>query len=123
MTDFYRKWQGKLLCDAGGEVSKEYKAFQVSLTKEMGKLAEGIGAKVVSVTKGHYGTSFFVERDGRYAYVRHDSGMERDGDGGVLVSLDRFLIRTAEDAKDYTGGSNGFCGWRDLQGNVDRLLR
>lgn len=106
--NFYTKWQNAILADAGIYVSKEYRSFQTSLVREISKYAAAVGAKVVSNSKGHYDTSCFIERNGKFAYISHSSGLSRMG-CGVRIELDSFLIRTVQHAKDYRGGYNQYC--------------
>lgn len=120
-TDFYTKWQDTILADAGSYVSKEYRNFQTALVREISKCANAVGATVVSNLKGHYDTSCFVERDGRFVYIDHSSTLHRMGEG-VRIDLDALLVRTACNAKDYTGGYNNYCCISTLQSMMDRLL-
>lgn len=119
--NFYTKWQSSVLADAGGYVSKEYRNFQTALVREISKYAEAVDATVVSNSKGHYDTSCFVERNGKFVYISHSSTSSRMG-SGVRIELDSFLIRTAKHAKDYTGGRNQYCDLSNLQSMIDRLL-
>lgn len=120
--DFYTKWQNAILADAGSYVSKEYRSFQTALVREISKYATSIGAKVVSNSKGHYDTSCFIGRNGKFVYVSHSSTLARM-DSGVRIGLDSFLIRTAKDAKDYRGGYNQYCSMENLQSMIDDLLK
>lgn len=121
IRNFYTKWQNAILTDAGCYVSKEYRSFQTALIREISKYATAIGAKIVSNSKGHYFTSCFIERNGKFVYISHSSGLSRMA-GGVRIELDSFLIRTARHAKDYTGGSNQYCDISRLQSMIDKLL-
>lgn len=119
--NFYTKWQDAIIADAGGYVSKEYRSFQTALVREISKYAAAIGAKVASNSKGHYDTSCFIERNGKFVYISHSSTLARM-DSGVRIELDSFLIRTAQNAKDYKGGYNQYCGMENLQSMIDNLL-
>ena len=101
--NFYTKWQNAILADAGVYVSKKYRSFQTALVREISKYATAVGAKVTFNLKGHYNTSCFIERNGKFVYISHSSGLSRMG-SGVKIELDSFLIRTAQHAKDYRGG-------------------
>lgn len=118
---FYTKWQAAILADAGGYVSKEYRNFQTALIREISNYAKAVDAAVVSNIKGHYDTSCFVGRNGKFVYISHSSGLSRMVDG-VRIELDSFLIRTAKHAKDYTGGNNQYCDLSELQSRIDNLL-
>ena len=71
--NFYTKWQNAILADAGGYVSKEYRSFQTALVREISKYATAVGAQVASNLKGHYDTSCFIERNGKFVYISHSS--------------------------------------------------
>lgn len=117
---FYTQWQSSVLADAETYVSKEYSNFQTALLREISKYAEAVGAAVVAESKGHYLTSCFIERNGKFVYISHSSDARMDG--GVKIELDSFLIRTARHAKDYTGGINQYCDMSQLQSMIDKLL-
>ncbi len=119
--NFYTKWQNAILADTGSYVSREYRNFQTALVREISKYATAVGAKVISSSKGHYDTSCFVERDGKFVYISHSSTFSRMG-GSVRIELDSFLIRTAKHAKDYIGESNQYCNISELQSMIDKLL-
>ena len=116
---FYTKWQYVFLADAGCYVSREYRNFQTALVREISKYAKAVDAAVVAKTKGHYFTSCFVERNGKFVYINHSSGLSRRI-GSVRIELDSFLIRTARHAEDYTGGTNQYCDLLRLQSMIDR---
>ena len=118
---FYTKWQYVFLADAGCYVSREYRNFQTALVREISKYAKAVDAAVVAKTKGHYFTSCFVERNGKFVYISHSSGLSRIG-RSVKIELDSFLIRTAQHAKDYRGGHNQYCDITNLQSMIDNLL-
>lgn len=118
---FYTKWQNSILADAGGYVSKEYRQFQTALIREISNYAKAVDAAVVYNIKGHYDTSCFVGRNGKFVYIGHSSGLSRMADG-VRIELDSFLIRTAGHEKDYSGGNNHYCHISKLQSMIDELL-
>lgn len=117
---FYTKWQSSVLADAGNYVSKEYNNFQTALLSEISKYAKAVDAAVEAESKGHYLTSCFIERNGKFVYISHSSDARMDG--GVKIELDSFLIRTARHVKDYTGGINQYCDMSQLQSMIDKLL-
>ena len=90
------------------------------LLSEISKYAKAVDAAVVAESKGHYLTSCFIERNGKFVYISHSSDARMDG--GVKIELDSFLIRTARHAKDYTGGINQYCDMSQLQSMIDKLL-
>ena len=117
---FYTKWQSSVLADAEAYVSDEYSNFQTALLREISRYAEAVGAVVVSENKGHYYTSSFIERNGKFVYLNHSADMRMDD--GIRIELGSFMIRTARHAKDYTGGSNQYCDMPQLQSMIDKLL-
>ena len=117
---FYTKWQSSVLADAEAYVSEEYSNFQTALLREISKYAEAVGAAVVSEHKGHYYTSCFIERNGKFVYLNHSADMRMDA--GIQIELGSFLIRTARHVKDYTGGINQYCDMSQLQSMIDKLL-
>ena len=89
---FYTKWQSSVLADAGNYVSKEYNNFQTALLSEISKYAKAVDAAVVSENKGHYYTSCFIERNGKFVYLNHSADVRMDD--GIKIELDSFMIRT-----------------------------
>ena len=84
---FYTKWQSSVLADAGNYVSKEYNNFQTALLSEISKYAKAVDAAVVAESKGHYLTSCFIERNGKfYLYCPTPGGTGM----GVLVADSPF---------------------------------
>lgn len=118
---FYTKWQSSVLADAGAYVSREYRQFQTALIREISNYAKAVDATVISNSKGHYDTSCFIKRNGKFVYISHTSGLSRRADG-VRIDLKSFLIRTAGHEKDYTGGNNHYCHIPKLQSMIDELL-
>lgn len=119
--DFYTKWQNAVLADIWGYVSREYRNFQTALVREISKNAAAVGAKVISSSKGHYDTSCFIGRNGKFVFIIHSSTLCRTDDG-VRIDLNSLLIRTARHEKDYRGGTNQYCDMRQLQSMIDKLL-
>ena len=117
---FYTKWQYVFLADAGCYVSREYRNFQTALVREISKYAKAVDAAVVSENKGHYYTSCFIERNGKFVYINHSADVRMDD--GIKIELGSFMIRTARHAKDYTGGNNQYCDMLQLQSMIDKLL-
>lgn len=112
---------GRYTCRCRRLCFKEYRSFQTALVREISKYAAAVGAKVASNSKGHYDTSCFIERNGKFVYISHSSGLSRMG-SGVRIELDSFLIRTAQNGKDYRGGCNQYCDIANLQSMIDGLL-
>ena len=88
---FYTQWQSSVLADAETYVSKEYSNFQTALLREISKYAEAVDAAVVSENKGHYYTSCFIERNGKFVYINHSADVRMDD--GIKIELGSFMIR------------------------------
>ena len=117
---FYTKWQSSVLADAGAYVSEEHNNFQTAMMREISRYAEAVGAAVVSENKGHYYTSCFIERNGKFVYLNHSADMRMDD--GIRIELGSFMIRTARHANEYTGGSNQYYDMQQLQSMIDKLF-
>ena len=115
---FFRKWHGVQLEDCGGYVSKEYNAFQNAFKRVITKMAEDMGARVVTFHKMHYDESAMIERNGKFVYISHSNNLSNRS----TPVLHRILIRTARHAEDWTGGANNYANWSQLANEIDRLL-
>ena len=106
MQEFVKKWNGVSVEDDGCFMSGEAKQFDAEIT----------------IKPGHYDLHGFVSENGHTVYVSYN--IPRYGlpvncsDCGV----NGILYRTARDTKDFTGGPNHFCGFRELPGNLRRML-
>ena len=120
MTAFIKKYDGMTMNDAGSVVSKDFSNFQNAMRREVKRLAEEIGATLVSFSKGHYDMSWFIERDGKYVYGHYSNIHPRSK--ADLTLGNACYVRTAKDAKDYHGGHNHFCTFYHFQNVVCRLL-
>ena len=76
-----------------------------------------VNANIVNFSVGHYYISGFIELNGKFAYFSCS-------DVRFFVNdwLYHLLIRTAKNARDYTGGSNGYTSLKDFKDNISRLL-
>jgi hypothetical protein len=119
-TVFIKKYEGKTLADDGAYVSKEFNNFQNAMKREVKRMAEEIGAVLVSFNKGHYDMSWFVERNGKYVYGNYSV----IGNRTHVNLLDNVCYaRIAAHSKDYIGGHNNRCSFAEMQETMDRLLR
>ena len=121
-STFIKKWNNKYLQDDGCYVSKEYDTFQNAFKCEMNKIAENIGATLVSFSKGHYDVYGFIERNGKYVYFNYDSSLCGNRATPKLKERNAMFCRTAENVKDYVGGDNNFTSFEDCESVIDRLL-
>lgn len=83
--------------------------------RELKKMAANMGAELI-FNPGYFYYSAFFKKDDKCVYinvgdVRYDSNW-----------YDKVLFRTAKNEKDYTGGSNRFCSYDNLENEVNTLL-
>lgn len=71
----------------------------------------------IDFNMGHFYFSGFAENltTGKFAYFSSDDVR------GCNNWFDGLLVRTAKHNKDFTGGSNGFTGLKEIKTIVDRL--
>lgn len=87
----------------GSDLSSEFKSFFRKEKNRLKKILEARGCTKVELDYGfYYFSGFFTAPSGQIYYlscsdVRH-------------FGYDKLLIRTAKHYKDWTGGSNQFCG-------------
>ena len=123
LKNFRAKWNNRTLEDACTIVSKEYRSFQNSFINVMKKVANHLGGELVAYTKGHYFTSGCIRRGDRYVYFNYETSFNR-----THINMDAkdfmngLLVRTAENEKDYRGGSNNYTSIMDCERVIDRLL-
>ena len=116
---FVRKYQGRVLEDAGSVLSEEFKQFARDFKLMAYEAAGNIEAKLYSFNRGHYDVSGFVERNGKYAYFTFSCPRYLRIDLTRSDCMSGFLVRTAKGPKDYTGGPNNFTnadGFQTLLG-------
>lgn len=120
MTAFIKKYDGMSMTDAGSVVSKDFSNFQNAMKRELKRLAEEIGATLVSFSKGHYDMSWFIEKDGKYVYGSYSNIHPRST--ADLTTHGVCYVRTANGPKDYRGGINHHCSFAEVQEISNRLL-
>ncbi len=122
--DFIKQWDGRRLEDWGSVVSKEFNQFQNAFKREVERLAQEGGAKLVSYSKGHYDMSGFIEKDGIYVYFSYGA---LDRTKVQLTSASDFisplLMRTAKHEKDFSGGSNNHILFTQFLPTMQRLFK
>ena len=114
--EFYEKYQGKLLNDYGSICSAEFISFARAFFKEIKKRAEGF--EIVKKHIGHYDLFMFLEKNGKYVYLKY-SGINR-----CHVDLNHgVMIRKAKDSQDYSGETNHFPNWENLFKEIESLSK
>jgi hypothetical protein len=83
--------------------------------KEFKALAKKIGAELL-FSPSYFEFSAFFKKDGKFIYVHV---------GDVRFQQNWYediLYRTAKDEKDYTGGSNRYCSYDELETRLSELF-
>lgn len=122
MVRLYAMLNHKTLTDAGSKVSRQYRNYQTALINVMERVANGICANLVKATKGHYFTTMFIEKDGKFVYV----SFENIKGARTYIDFDcpfNLLVRTAKDENDYEGGNNIFTTFPNLRETIKMLLK
>lgn len=109
-------------CDVPSDCYGDYphanffkKHFIPIARKEFKALAKRIGAEI-DFSAGYFGYTAFFSKNGKFVYVSV---------GDVRFSAnwyDDILYRTAKSNKDYTGGSNRYCSYEELENELSYLL-
>jgi len=73
--------------------------------------------ELASWNRGHFEFSCFFKKDGKYIYISSSDVRHFKNEW-----YNKLLIRTAEDDKDYTGGSNNFSTLENIKEMTDSLL-
>ena len=122
-SKFVTKWNGVKMIDAGAYVSKDFSNFQNAFKREVKNICTSIGANLVSYSKGHYDMSGFIERNGKYVYFSYSNSCCAGGRTCAnLTNIGPLYCRTAQHAKDYTGGANHHVPFTEMEQTIDRLL-
>ena len=118
--NFISKWDNSIIEDMCGVCSPSYKAYHKALMAEIGKIASDINGNLVKRNCGHYFSSCFIKHNGKYVYINYEPLMRTKV---CLTSGTSFLIRSAKDENDYTGGSNNFCSLSEISNYVEELTK
>lgn len=90
------------------------KYFLPIVRKELKAMAKRIGA-TLTFNGGHFYWSAFFSKNGKHVYASAQDFRWDDW-------YNQMLYRTAESTKDYTGGTNRWCGYEQLEEAVSELL-
>lgn len=123
VEELIKKYNGHAFEDCISVTSKDFESFCRKLKNALKKDALAMGFTDVTLTKGHYYLSGFLNRDDQYVY--YSFSVER---GETPTYLDKndcmhaFLYRTAKDDKDFSGGANHFCRLSELLVKTKELM-
>ena len=121
---FIKKWHGKPIKDDGSYTSRQFNSFAKELKTVISQEAERMGITLTNYSAGHYFVSgFLAVRDDAYVYFSYDVPR-----GELPLDLTKkdacygFLVRTAKNETDYTGGQNHFTDFAGLFELSEKLL-
>lgn len=124
MKTFRKTWNNRAVEDDGCYMSKEATSFCRAFRNMLKRELSPYGVEVVDFHIGHYYLSCFLKANDRYVYVNYNVPRY-----GKKINFDELeyagpcLYRTAENSKDYHGGSNHFCSISELPRCVLGLLK
>ena len=95
--------------DYGGTTSPDYKTFERKYRNYIKKVASENDGELVKFNPSHYEFSCFVRRNGKYVYISISDVRYWHNQW-----YNNILIRTAQNDKDYRGGSNNYCSLDEL---------
>ncbi|MGF7011985.1 hypothetical protein M2146_002539 [Lachnospiraceae bacterium PF1-22] len=116
-TSKLEKWIGYEF-STGSDTGSDYLKFQREARSDLKKMAEENGLKLHSFSKNHYCFSAVLKNEltGNYIYVSISD---------VRFFSSRWfydiLYRTMSHEKDWTGGHNMYCCWKDVGEKAKRL--
>ena len=115
MKNLYNMYKNMEFISTSGK-SKQCSQFGNDLKKA---LKNDLGADYnVEINIGHFYISGFVNKIGTDKYVYFRVEDLRDSDNG----FDDVLYRSAENNKDYRGGTNKFCNLFELDKKIVELI-
>ena len=123
MKNFYHVYDGASLCDDGAYLSSDARRFFLDMRDVLKLALKEKNIELISFNIGHYDCFFFCKANDKFVYGSYS--VQR---GGLPLDLDSkscyngFLYRTAENLKDYRGGTNHFTSWLCLIDEIEELL-
>lgn len=106
---FTKKYQGRILEDAGAYKSQEFIQFAKDMKSTIREICKENDAELVQWSVGHYDVNGFILRNGKYVYFSYSEPRYMEIDLNRSDPMLGILIRTTKHEKDYTGGPNNFC--------------
>lgn len=110
------KWEGFTFESSSG-LTDEFASFSREFKKHIQKIC-GSEYQLVNFSRGHFEVSGFIKRNSNGKMVYFSTSDVRFSQDNWLNGV---LVRTAENEKDYTGGSNNFYSLGRLNEAFDSL--
>ena len=99
----------------------EFKSFVSVFKREFKKLLQNFNATQIKINKGHFYISGFFKVDNQWFYFSLSDVRSFQAGSTHWGSL---LVRTAKDAKDFTGGKNEYVVIsEDMKDSFEKVLR
>lgn len=124
MNRFFNQYEGTFIEDGGAYMSESAKKFARDFKRRLVANLKERDMELVKFTVGHYFISAFIKKNGRFVYLSYNT--PRWGEPirfNKTDALNGFLVRTAENEKDYHGGPNNFTNLIGLIDKAEELLR
>ena len=90
--------------ESSSEATPEWKKFASQFRRDITVEINHIGGTLTGFSRGHFDCSGFLRSSNDTCYYFSTSDLRG-------VTEPSLLIRTAQDEKDYTGGSNNYTDW------------
>ena len=126
LKSFKNKYQFTTIEDDGCYMSEEAKKFAREFKSALSnELKKDTNCEITKFQIGHYDLFAFVYNRDTQKYCYIDYSIPRWGE---YVDLDNrgclkgFLVRTAKNDNDYTGGSNHFANITELKNLIVKLV-
>jgi hypothetical protein len=102
----------------GTETGEDYKQFERKYINYLKKLCKENGWEFIVAHKNHYEFSAFFKVDTTYIYFSISDVRFWNNEW-----YNHILFRTAQNEKDYHGGSNNYTDLPNLTENINKLIR
>lgn len=105
--------------ESSSMTTPEFASFARECKKELAKQLPD-NCEIVAWNRGHFYISCFIKNitTGKFVYLSTSDVRHFPNEW-----YNNILIRTAKHEKDYTGGSNDWSDWKNLNRNIERLFK
>lgn len=104
------------------ETSPDFKKFAGYVKRRMKIAAADRGIVLEDFIVGHYFISGFFRKNEKWAYFSFDECRNSPLDFTAKDCWKGFLLRTAKNSKDYTGGTNHYTNLKGFMPLLEQLL-
>lgn len=122
MDKIYKKYQGHKIENWFSETSPDFKKFASYVKRRMKIAAADRWIVLEGFIVGHYCISGFFRKNEKWAYFSFGECRNSPLDFKANDCWKGFLLRTAKDGKDYTGGTNQYTNLKGFMSLLEQLL-